>query len=617
MKRNRSPIGYRVGALLALATAFIVFALGSVSSPAQSNSQARIVRLSFVEGTVTMYRPGVDEWAHAFVNTPIQQGFKVATDANSFAEVEFENGSTARLGQSSELDFTNLSLSPSGGKINRLTLARGYATFTVKPERSDVYQIRAAGSSYDAKARTMFRLDLDENSERLEVFKGNVEVQSQYGSGTVAKSQVLELMPGNANPFQVTNGITEDAWDRWVMKRQQTETVAISKAGAGSPAGSSLYGWNDLSYFGAWNNLPGYGSCWSPTMGAGWSPYSIGRWSWYPGFGYTWISGLPWGWLPFHYGSWIYPAGYGWCWLPGNLSYWSPALVTWYQGPNWIGWAPMPYSGGSGAPARCLGGQNCSTAVSFNSFQTGKPILPNDVLGVNPRRGRPVSSPTVPLTRSLRLPGPAIMGSPFSSINETNANSAVRTRRIGAAPSRVFARGSISGEWNIRPHAPAVYNRRAGPNNDMLLHSRAMRGRAGGARDRLTSIPISDLAVHNGAVRHANSLAPSARTLASPAGIRPFQKIRSSDFRHGKFSRRNRSTGNSMWRRQMRMHRRVRMSQRRFQRPTAPRRASGSFGGNRSMRTSQQSMGGMRGGMGGGMRGGMRGENHGSHGPHR
>jgi hypothetical protein len=45
---------------------------GAVWLSAQHYSHARVVRLSFAEGTVTVQRPEVPEWAKAPVNTPIQ-----------------------------------------------------------------------------------------------------------------------------------------------------------------------------------------------------------------------------------------------------------------------------------------------------------------------------------------------------------------------------------------------------------------------------------------------------------------------------------------------------------------------------------------------------------------
>jgi len=569
MKDHRSPKGYRL--FVPLVAAFIASTLSSIpSSAAQSNSQVRIIRLSFVEGTVTMYRPDVGEWAKVFVNTPIQQGFKLATEANSFAEVEFENGSTARLGQSSELDFTNLSLSPEGGKSNQMTLAQGYASFSVVPERGDVYEIHAAGATYAATAKTIFRVDLGQGDQRLEVFKGKVDAQTPYGNRTIAKDHVLDLVPGSANTFQETKGITEDAWDRWVGKRQQTETLASNRVGpkdANWSAGSSLYGWNDLSYYGNWSYLPGFGYGWIPMMGAGWSPYSIGSWSWYPGMGYTWISGLPWGWLPFHYGNWSYMTGYGWCWLPGNFSNWSPGLVTWYQGSGWVGWAPRTYGGSSGTPTTCPSGQNCSTAVSLNTFQSGRPISPNDVVRVNPFRGRAITSPTAPLTQSLRLPGPPAAGVALTTTTEAVGDSGARVRRIAAAPTRIFARSTVRGAWDVQPHAPAVFDR----------HTRSFVDRSS---------------------RGFRSL---QRDAVNPERRMP-------DFRQNNLPARNRSMENSQFRRQGEMNRRSTVQQQGVQRAPASRPSSGGFGAGQGMGQSHESMGGgVRSGSSGGMGGGMRG----------
>ena len=610
MRSDRSPKGYRL--LVLLIVALIAPALNSVPSAAQSYSQARIIRLSFVEGTVTLQRPGVDQWAKAFINTPIQQGFKLATAANSFAEVEFENGSTARLGQLSELDFTNLSLSSDGNKINHMTLTQGYATFTVMPARGDVYVVHAAGSTYTAADKTMFRVDLQQASQRVEVFKGKVEAQSPYGNGIVAKNQELQLVPSSTDRFQITDGITQDAWDRWVDKRQQTETLASNRGGVNNAnwaAGGSLYGWSDLAYYGAWNDLPGYGSCWAPSMGAGWSPYSIGRWAWYPGFGYTWISALPWGWLPFHYGNWINPAGYGWCWQPGGFSNWSPGMVTWYEGPGWIGWAPRTTPGISTTQPGCRVGQACATAVSLNTFQRGRPISPNDVVSVDPFRGRLVTSPSVPLTRDLRLPGPVVAGSPLTSaMRETGGSGATRLatspsatrmhmRRVFAAPTRVFATSTIRGAWDVQPHAASAFipqihhfmngsrpatqllqtntsnprgavagrpgviagspsgratnsfRGRPPVNNDMLLPARSTvrqpMSRSVSNPAGLTSIPISSLGVRGGAMHRAPSLVPSAQPAASAVRMPSFPQQRMPNFNQNKFPANNRSMGNS------------------------------------------------------------------------
>src|SRR5579875_1145616 len=62
-------------------------------------SHVRVVRLSFVDGTVLVKRPDPKKWAKASVNPPISQVFSLSTWGNSLAEVKFKNGPTARLGE--------------------------------------------------------------------------------------------------------------------------------------------------------------------------------------------------------------------------------------------------------------------------------------------------------------------------------------------------------------------------------------------------------------------------------------------------------------------------------------------------------------------------------------
>ena len=80
--------------LVVLATA-----LAWVAHPAQAQSYSniRIVRLSFVEGSVQYRRPGQD-WQDARLNLPIQQGFALRT-GDGYAEVEFEDSLRVHLEQ--------------------------------------------------------------------------------------------------------------------------------------------------------------------------------------------------------------------------------------------------------------------------------------------------------------------------------------------------------------------------------------------------------------------------------------------------------------------------------------------------------------------------------------
>lgn len=375
---------------------------------AQVYSHARVVRLSFVEGTVSVEQPAHPGWAEAPVNTPIQEGFKLSTAEDSFAEVEFENTSTARVGQHSQLDFTQLALDANGGKLNRLALEQGYATFNFIPEGSDVYEVKAGDATITPgkeEKRVTFRADLQDGMVRVEVFKGSVEVSSLFGAERLARDTVFELRLGTEQAVNITHGIKKDSWDQWVADREKQAQTARRDSPQGlytNNVTALLYGWNDLYYHGRWGYVPQYGDCWFPRTGYSWSPYTVGQWGWYPGIGFTWISYEPWGWLPYHYGGWVYQPGFGWFWVPGGFAIWSPGLVSWFQGPGWIGWRPLspPRKRGE-ATARppgseCPQGQNCTTVVREDAFRRGLPVRGHRISMANVSETFAVERPDLP-----------------------------------------------------------------------------------------------------------------------------------------------------------------------------------------------------------------------------
>src|SRR5215475_12421873 len=89
--------------------AVAVFAL-----PALAGSQARIVRLSDVQGSVQINKNSGLGFENAFVNLPITQGVQLRTGTNGRAEVEFEDGSSMRLAPNTSLEFTSLGANDAG-----------------------------------------------------------------------------------------------------------------------------------------------------------------------------------------------------------------------------------------------------------------------------------------------------------------------------------------------------------------------------------------------------------------------------------------------------------------------------------------------------------------------
>ena len=98
---------------------------------------------------------------------------------------------------------------------------------------------------------------------------------------------------------------------------------------------------SQLSPYGNWVNVAGFGLCWQPDVVADWRPYCDGG-NWvYTDSGWYWNSEYPWGGVVFHYGRWTYTT-VGWVWVPGYQ--FAPAWVLWRNDPTDgdVGWAPLP-----------------------------------------------------------------------------------------------------------------------------------------------------------------------------------------------------------------------------------------------------------------------------------
>ena len=424
----------------------------------QGYSHTRTVRLSFIEGDVTVQRPDVQAWAEAPVNTPLQQGFKVSTGENSFAEMQFENGSTIRLGERALIDLTALDLAPSGSKINQVELRQGYATFHLLPSRlGESLQVGTPYGALIAQEEAQFRVDLDQGLGRVEVFNGTVKVQGILGVMSIEEDSVLVLQPGAAEPTVVSQGITKDDWDQWVDNREaQGEMPAAgpSPNGYADDSADTTYGWNDLQQYGTWSDVPGEGYGWTPNVvGYGWAPYSVGQWCWYPGWGYTWIGAEPWGWLPYHYGGWDFIPGRGWVWFPGSFRRWSPSQVTWFRGPNWVGWTPRPHrrDGATACENNCGGG-----VVNTSTFRHGGLLNSDVMLRVNPAAGTMVNEPGVTPATTAMLPGPA--GSrPAAESHRLRGNPAQASVGAGIPATATTPSGSRH-DGSATPNSAIVYD---------------------------------------------------------------------------------------------------------------------------------------------------------------
>lgn len=287
---------------------------------AQAESHVRIIRLSYVDGQVHMDRATGQGLEKAILNTPITEGMRLVTGNDGLAEMEFENNSTVRLGENSEIQFSKLVVNDQGAKVNDILLVRGTAYFDTKGSKDDIYRATVGDAQFLIHRDTQLRISDDTGKPTVAVMKGEAELENERDA-KIKKRETLTVDPGASSGYEIAKGVDPGPLDHWNSERDAYQaSYSYNNIGVGPRMAG--YGYSDLSYYGGWSYVPGIGYGWQP-YGAGswlgWNPYMAGAWVFSPFCGYTWASSYPWGWLPYHYGSWSYVGGSGWFWMPGGI----------------------------------------------------------------------------------------------------------------------------------------------------------------------------------------------------------------------------------------------------------------------------------------------------------
>jgi len=286
--------------------------------PAMADSQARIVRLSDVQGIVEIDKNTGLGFENAFLNLPITQGTQLKTGDRGRAEIEFEDGSTLRLTPNTLVEFSTLGSSDTGKHQSVVNLTEGMAYINWLGKSGDAFSINFSHEKIALDRAAHFRVSASTESAKVAVFKGEVDVNGPSSQIIVAKKKTATFDTADNDKSTLANNIEDaplDAWDK--------ESITYHDQYAKNNSSPYGYGVSDLNYYGSYSNIPGYGMMWQPYFtGVGWDPFMDGAWSFYPGYGYMFASAYPWGWMPYRYGNLAFVPGFGWMWQPGNWNNW-------------------------------------------------------------------------------------------------------------------------------------------------------------------------------------------------------------------------------------------------------------------------------------------------------
>ena len=398
--------------------------LGPWMMAQDGSSTARAVRLSNVDGQVQLSQGNTVLAERALANTPLFEGTRVTTSDDGRAEIQFEDGSVARIAPNSSI--TLRVLRQMGNMTDTaMELDSGLGYFEMQGDGSaGSARVQFGGGTVTSSGFTVLRVDLDNPPGELAVFSGNAHLESSSLSVDMHGGESLRLNAEMPSNYQLSESIEPNSWDTWNSDRDQalTSQQADRTAATNTQPNNNNPAWNDLDSSGNWYNVPGQGYVWSPYEAAngGWDPYGCGSWMWTPGYSYIWVSCQSWGYLPYQYGMWNYYSGFGWGWAPGM----GVGMPWWGTGGGWsmnVGATPFHYE----APAR--------------PRPRGGPVLPGG--GAPVRAGQYQPNPVVAVNR-LR---DNIQGGPVRGRNTPATIAGTTVQPLRPLSPRPVYNGAFSG----------------------------------------------------------------------------------------------------------------------------------------------------------------------------
>jgi len=249
-----------------------------------NTTYAQVVRISYLEGDVRIQRgdptgkPSAAVWEKAVSGLPLETGFSLVTGVGARAEIEFENASTAYLGENSVLTFNDLH-ETAGVPYTEMGLLSGTLSLHFRPYVAWEKLVLHTPTN-DIVSRFP-----DKTYARIESFTDALSITPLEG-GTLRLPGVPHesVVPGRTwswvqgqlvdpagTPEAASTSDTAQAsaWDNWVANRVAERNAAISTVMAQAGLSEPIPGLADLAGQGKFFDCEPYGTCWEPNDLAG------------------------------------------------------------------------------------------------------------------------------------------------------------------------------------------------------------------------------------------------------------------------------------------------------------------------------------------------------------
>jgi hypothetical protein len=168
-------------------------------SPDANN--VRAVRLSDVEGKVQVFNGVNPAFDQAQPNMPAVEGMRFVTGPDGRLEIQFEDGSVARITPNSSVTLTQLHRNGDG---------------------STQYTVRFGPNGVMPIDSSIFRINLDGNPADLAVTHGTVHVtDGQNLSLDLRTNHSIHFDTQNPGQYDLVQSVAADTWDQWNSDRDE------------------------------------------------------------------------------------------------------------------------------------------------------------------------------------------------------------------------------------------------------------------------------------------------------------------------------------------------------------------------------------------------------------
>ncbi len=380
---------------------FAVLALGAALlcvTAARADPPARVARLGYTSGAVSLAPGGESTWVQASVNRPLSMGDRLWTDADGRAEIQAA-GAMVRMAADTSVTVLNID-----DRVAQLQLTQGTLNVNVRYlGLHQVVEIDTPQLAFTLRKSGNYRITVDPDGTFTDILvrKGQGEAYGVGAAYTIDARQPYRFRGTGLRDYETFAKPAPDAFDRWVAERDRR----FDRSASARYVSRDVVGYQDLDDKGVWRVDPSYGNVWVPSrVPAGWSPYRDGHWAWIDPWGWTWVDDAPWGYAVSHYGRWANMRG-TWGWVPGPArapALYAPALVAFVGGDNFrvtgtsgqvggVAWFPLaprevyqpPYQASRDYVERVNRGHVVVNNTVVNNTVINNTVVNNNVSNVN------------------------------------------------------------------------------------------------------------------------------------------------------------------------------------------------------------------------------------------